>query len=256
MNDRYEFDEPVGPVLYRELAEWWPLLSPPSHYDEEAVDLLRLLEPPPGGRATLLELGSGGGSLASHLGGSFRLTLTDLSPAMLDVCRAATPDAEHVVGDMRTLDLGRTFDRVLVHDPIMYMLNESDLQAALATARKHCHPDGLVVLLPDCVAETFVPHAKCGGEDGPDGRSLRYLEWTWDPDPDDGTFEALYAIVMRDATGGVRTVTDRHRLGVFPRATWVRLIEEAGFAAPRIVRDRWDRDVFVARPVDRVPPVR
>ena len=141
------------PRLYAELAEWWPLMSPPSHYVEEAVDLLRLLSPPPGGTATLLELGSGGGSLASHLGQDFRLTLTDLSPAMLAVCRTTVPGAEHLVGDMRTLDLGRTFDRVLIHDPIMYMLDEHDLCAALATARKHCRDDGLVVLLPDCVKE-------------------------------------------------------------------------------------------------------
>ena len=27
------------PLLYTELASWWPLLSPPSHYVEEAADL-------------------------------------------------------------------------------------------------------------------------------------------------------------------------------------------------------------------------
>jgi SAM-dependent methyltransferase len=229
-------------------------MSPPSHYDEEAMDLLRLLAPPPGGQATLLELGTGGGSLASHLGKDFRLTLTDLSPSMLAVCRAVTPGAEHLAGDMRTLDLGRTFDRVLVHDPIMYMRDERDLRAALATARKHCRDDGLVALLPDCVKETFAPSTETGGEDGPDGRALRYLEWTWDPDPSDTTFEALYAIVMRDAAGRIDTVTDRHRLGLFPRATWVRLIEEAGFATPEIVRDPWNRDVFLARPARSLEP--
>jgi hypothetical protein len=55
------------PRLYTDLAEWWPLFSPPSHYDEEAADLLATLlsatDPP---ARTMLELGSGGGSLASH----------------------------------------------------------------------------------------------------------------------------------------------------------------------------------------------
>jgi hypothetical protein len=53
--------------MYSELAGWWPLVSPPSHYVEEAADLLPDLinatEPPP---RTMLELGSGGGSLAFH----------------------------------------------------------------------------------------------------------------------------------------------------------------------------------------------
>ena len=51
-----------------------------------------------------------------------------------------------------------------------------------------------------------------------------------------------------DAAGRINTVTDRHRLGLFPIATWVRLIQEAGFAKPGIVHDRWHRDVFLARP--------
>src|SRR5262249_14672857 len=50
--------------FYDELAAWWPLFSPPSHYTEEAADLLERLRPHVTfGAATLLELGSGGGSL-------------------------------------------------------------------------------------------------------------------------------------------------------------------------------------------------
>src|SRR5262245_55930587 len=108
--------------LYDDLASWWPLMSPPSHYVEEAADLLPLLLEGDDGisRLTLLELGSGGGSLASHLKAHFRLTLIDRSPGMLDVSCRVNPEAEHIVGDMMTLDLGREFDRVLVHDAIMY----------------------------------------------------------------------------------------------------------------------------------------
>ena len=45
--------------FYTDLADWWPLFSPPVHYVEEADDLLRRLAPlPPPGTATLLELGA------------------------------------------------------------------------------------------------------------------------------------------------------------------------------------------------------
>ena len=83
--------------FYQELSEWWPLFSPPIHYVEEAQDLLRRLAPLPApGTTTMLELGSGGGSLASHLQDQFKLTLTDLSVGMLAQSRAINPAAEHI----------------------------------------------------------------------------------------------------------------------------------------------------------------
>ncbi|HYZ87633.1 MAG TPA: hypothetical protein VE621_24670, partial [Bryobacteraceae bacterium] len=55
--------------MYDELASWWPLISPPHHYVEEAEDLLPWLIGPhhAAPARTLLELGAGGGSLAFHL---------------------------------------------------------------------------------------------------------------------------------------------------------------------------------------------
>ena len=230
-------------LLYSDLAPWWPLLSPPSHYVEEAAELLPLLEPAQG--MTLLELGSGGGSLASHLQPYFSLTLTDVSSEMLAVNRAINPGAEFVQGDMRTLRLDRQFDRVLLHDAVMYMTSEDDLCAALTTARLHLRPGGILVVLPDCVKETFEAETSHGGEDGADGRALRYLEWSWDPDPADTTTKWSMPCVLRESDGTTRTLEDRHVEGLFPRATWLRIFAEVGLDV-RIARDTWRQDVFVA----------
>ena len=237
------------PRFYDELAEWWPLFSPPEHYAEEADDLLRRLPPMnTPGRPTLLELGCGGGSLASHLKTHFDLTLTDRSPGMLAVSRALNPDCEHFVGDMRTLRLAREFDVVLIHDAIMYATDAASLRAALETAAAHCRAGGTVVVLPDYVRETFTPGTEEGGNDASDGRGLRYLEWCWDPDPNDDTYVVDYAFLLRDVSGEVRVVHDRHVEGLFPRARWFEWFEAAGLSA-QSDRDQWGRDVFVARPV-------
>lgn len=235
-------------VFYDQFAEWWPLFSPPVHYDEEAADLLARLGPiSRSGFATLLELGSGGGSLASHLKPHFMLTLTDRSPGMLAVSRAVNPEAEHVAGDMRTLRLNRRFDVVLVHDAIMYATTESDVRATIETAAAHVRPGGTVAFLPDYVKETFTPGTDHGGEDGADGRGLRYLEWRWDPDPDDDTYLVDYVFLLREGTGEVRAVPDRHAEGVFGRSRWLSWFAAAGIPATSDL-DRWGRDVFIARP--------
>jgi SAM-dependent methyltransferase len=233
--------------LYTDLAEWWPLLSPPSQYLEEAADLLPLLldGSDAGDARTLLELGSGGGSLAYHLKDRFTLTLTDLSPGMLAVSKQVNPECEHICGDMTVLDLGRQFDRVLIHDAIMYATEPDAVRKTLRTASRHCRPGGRVVVLPDCVRETFEVETESGGEDGADGRALRYLMWTWDPDPTDYTFEVAYGLLLRETDGQVRMEMDRHREGCFPRADWLAWFEGAGLSA-RIHHDPWKREVFVA----------
>lgn len=233
--------------LYQEFAEWWPLLSPPEHYVEEAADLLPRLARPGGSRPTLLELGCGGGSLAHHLVPHFDATLTDLSPGMLAHSQRVNPGAEHLVGDMRTLRLGRCFDVVLIHDAIMYMTTPEELRAALATAVAHVAPGGQVAVLPDHVTETFSAGHGAGGEDGTDGRGLRYLEWHWDPDPTDHTFLVDYAYLLRDPDGEVTVAHDRHVEGLFSRSEWLATFASVGLNATAMA-DRWRHDIFLAHP--------
>jgi SAM-dependent methyltransferase len=216
------------PRLYREFAAWWPLLSDPASYAEEAAfygQVLRSAGAHP--VHTLLELGSGGGNNASHLKRDFRMTLVDLSPDMLAVSRALNPECTHEEGDMRTIRLGRLFDAVFIHDAIMYLTTEQDLRAALATAQVHCRPGGVVLIAPDVVRETFQPSTDHGGRDGQD-RGLRYLEWTWDPDPADSTYRVEFACLFR-AGDQVTLAQDRHVFGLFGRSEWEQFIDEAGF---------------------------
>ncbi len=233
--------------LYEEMARWWHLFSPPSHYVEEAQDLLpELLAAPDSPPHTLLELGAGAGSLAFHLKGRLALTLTDRSASMLGISSSVNPECVHILGDMRTLNLGTTFDLVLVHDAIMYATEPGALKAVLATAYRHLRPGGGAVFVPDFVKETFEPATKTGGEDGPDGTALRYLQWTLDPDQDDCVYEVHWTFLFRESDGSMQLRADRHQFGLFPRADWLAFLHDAGFDA-RSRLDPWGRDVFVGR---------
>ena len=95
-------------------------------------------------------------------------------------------------------------------------------------AAVHCRAGGTVVVHPDYVRETLRPGTEEGGPAASDGRGLRYLEWWWDPDPNDDTYIVDYAFLLRDVTGEVRVVHDRHVEGLFPRARWFEWFEGAG----------------------------
>jgi SAM-dependent methyltransferase len=219
------------PRLYGEFAEWFHLLTRPEDYAEEArfyLDTLRVASSHP--VYSLLELGSGGGNNASHMKTHARLTLVDVSPDMLRISRSLNPECEHIQGDMRSIRLGRAFDAVFVHDAVGYMTTEADLRAAMDTAFAHCLPGGAALFAPDAVRETFRPGVEHGGHDG-NGRALRYLEWTWDPDPSDTEYVSDFAYLLRNAQGHIRAEVDRHILGIFPRSTWLNLLADAGFEA-------------------------
>lgn len=227
----------MGPRLYGELTPWYRLLTPPSEYVEEAACYREALLGALGAmsaRPTLLELGAGAGHNAYHIKDAFDCTLTDLSPAMLDLSRAINPTCEHVQGDMRSLRLGRTFDAVMVHDAIMYMTTESDLAAAIETASAHTRSGGAALFAPDYVKESFRAGEDAGGSDE-GSRGMRYLEWVWDPDPNDTTYIVDYAFLLRDGLD-TKVAHDRHVEGLFPRATWTSLLEKAGYQVESIAR--------------------
>ena len=220
-----------SPKLYDQLADWWPLLSSPADYEEEATFYGRVLTGACDGECrSVLELGSGGGNNASYLKKRFSMVLADRSPGMLAVSQALNPELEHVEGDMRSLRLGRQFDAVFVHDAVAYMTSEHDLRQAIETAYIHCRRGGAVLFAPDHLRETFQPSTDHGGHDGAE-RALRYLEWTWDPDPTDSTYTVDYAYVLRERDGSCRVELDRHVEGLFARTQWLQWLNDAGFEA-------------------------
>jgi SAM-dependent methyltransferase len=235
--------------FYGDLAPWWPLISPPDEYEEEAAFLGTLLASAPIPVRDVLELGSGGGHNAVHLSPRFVMTLVDLSEGMLAVSRRLNPTSTHHHGDMRTLRLEREFDAVLVHDAIDYMTTEADLRLALGTAYAHCRPGGVGVFIPDAIAETFEAGTDHGGIDGADGRAARYLEWSWDPDPTDTWTLTEYAFLLREADGTVHSAHETHRTGLFGRAVWLRLLADVGFAPSAVTEETSDertpREVFL-----------
>jgi SAM-dependent methyltransferase len=215
--------------LYRELAEWWPLISPLAEYAADAASVTRVFAAASVPVREVLDLGSGGGHVAWYLKGQFRITLVDLSAEMLAVSRGLNPECEHIQGDMLTIRLNRAFDAVLVHDAVDYVTTEADLLKVAQTAFVHCRAGGIAVFAPDHTEETFRRGTGGGGGSDESGRQASFQERTWDPDPGDECIESEYEFTLRTADNRVQVVREAHRLGAFRRSTWLRVLAAAGF---------------------------
>lgn len=235
--------------FYGELAEWWPLISPPEEYEEESAFIAELLSSPDGLSREVLELGSGGGHVAFYLKRLFDLTLVDLSEEMLAVSQRLNPECEHLPGDMRTIRLGRQFDAVFAYDAIDYMTTEADLALAIETAFLHCRPGRMALFVPDHIIENFDPDTDHGGYDSLDGHGARYLEWS--TQVEGNLVRTEYAFLLRQTDGSTRIVHETHHTGLFSRDTWLGLLTAAGFE-PDVVAEvtsenRVPRELFLAR---------
>ncbi|MEV4050989.1 class I SAM-dependent methyltransferase [Amycolatopsis sp. NPDC049688] len=111
------------------------LLLPPNG----EAEIVHAAVPPD---ASVLELGSGAGRVTHPLAElGHELVAVDDSPAMLAHVRS--PAVCVRIGD---LDLGRTFDAVLLGSHLINTEQDADRQAMLAAARRHLSPDGQLIV--------------------------------------------------------------------------------------------------------------
>lgn len=203
-------------------------MSPHTEYEEEASLYLEIIRRYHPDVKKAVEFGAGGGSNAYYLKRHFALVLSDLSKEMLEVSRQLNPDCEHIQGDMRSIQVGSTFDLVFIHDAITYFTDTDDLLAVMKNAKKHLNENGILFIMTDQFQETFRPETSHGGIDK-DGKGFRYLEWTDDSDPNDFVTETEYLYIMKNEKGEIFRESDSSRSGLFSMGTWEKLLASAGF---------------------------
>ena len=96
----------------------------------------------------LLDVACGTGfSFIPLLERSWQVTGCDISAAMIEAARAKVGErAELVVADMRELPVLGEFDLIwAINTPLIYLLSQEELEAALAGMRRNLAPGGLVL---------------------------------------------------------------------------------------------------------------
>jgi SAM-dependent methyltransferase len=231
--------------LYSDLAWLWPIISPPDHYVAEALEFVDAIRKHARIEVrTLLDLGCGGGHNDHTLCKYFQVTGVDLSQAMLALARKLNPDVTYLIGDMRSLHLGETFDAVIVADSISYMLTEQELGQAFATAYEHLQPGGVFCTYAEETPDCFEQNGTYSSTHVQGDVEVALVENYYDPDQTDTTYEMTLLYLIR-RSGRLTVETDCHRLGIFPVETWLRLLRQAGFQVQRLHFKDGDCPMFV-----------
>lgn len=215
--------------LYHDLAWLFQIITPPDDYVEECEAyerILRRLARIP--LKTLLNLGCGAGHHDHALKKNYSVTGADISDTMLSMARELNPDVEYLAGDMRTLNLRRTFDAVTIFDSITYMLTEADIRAAFTTTFRHLNPGGVCLAVLDITRESFVQNRSYCSTHTRNGVDVAFVENYYDPDPSDTQMEGTMLFLVR-RNGKLSIETDRHVCGLFPLQTWMNTLAEVGF---------------------------
>src|ERR1700683_1280932 len=95
---------------------------------------------------TVLDLGCGGGSpIALHMvAQGSRVTGVDTSSTLISLCRTRMPAQEWIVGDMRSLALGRRFGGLLAWDSFFH-LNHKDQKSMFRIFSAHAAPTAILM---------------------------------------------------------------------------------------------------------------
>jgi len=96
--------------------------------------------------ATVLDLGCGGGSpVALHMvAHGFHVTGVDSSPTLTSLCQTRMSDQEWIVGDMRSLALGRRFQGILAWDSFFH-LRHQDQRTMFEIFAVHAAPAAILM---------------------------------------------------------------------------------------------------------------
>jgi trans-aconitate methyltransferase len=94
---------------------------------------------PPGG--TILDIGCGSGQPVARnlIERGFEVTGIDSSPSMIALCQSRFPDREWITADMRSLDLGRRFDGILLWHSSFH-LTAADQRTLFPRLAAHSEP--------------------------------------------------------------------------------------------------------------------
>jgi SAM-dependent methyltransferase len=193
--------------------------------------------------ASLLDVACGTGGHLRHLIRWYDVVGLDVDPGMLAEARKVLVDVPLVEADMRSFNLGRTFDAVIcLFSSIGYMATSTELTSAVRAMASHLGIGGVLIVDGWVRSDAWIApgtvHSVAAVADNVAvaraGRSWR-----------DGVtciLELHHLVATRD---GVEHLIDEHRLTLFTEADYESAFRAAGLVVERVASPMPGRDRYI-----------
>ncbi len=224
--------------MYDKSARIYDLLyvgSGIKDYPAEAAELHRIIQDASPAAQTLLDVACGTGAHLVEMLRWYAVEGVDLSPAMLAVARTRLPGIPLREGDMRTLDLGETFDAVTcLFSSIGYMTDPGQLHTAIARLAAHVAPGGVLILdgwiRPGQWRDNYRPESPDVASD--DDVTVVRLSYS----RRDGSITEMEMHHLVQTNDGIDYFMEPHRLRLTETDEYVSAVADAGLEA-RVMPD-------------------
>ena len=218
-------------LSYDELAWTEPIITSPEDYAGECEFYVNLIQENSRIETkSLLHLGCGAGGYDYTFKKHFKVTGVDISERMLDIARKTNPEVEYLKGDMRSLDLNKSFAAVVIPDSIDYMLSPAELKSAIAVAARHLKPGGVIIITAK-TKEEFRENNFCytGSKDKVE---ITIFENNYISEKTPSGYEATLVYLIRNK-GELSVYSDNHKLGLFSQKRWFSIFKNEGLRVKR-----------------------
>lgn len=199
-----------------------------KNYEQEATNIISLVDARLPEAATLLDVGCGTGLHLSHLQKRFRCMGIDLSAQQLAIARDRLKGIPLIEGDMRDFHLEEQFDVITcLFGAIGYMRTKKDLVHALRTMGLHLRSGGILILEPWYFTTSWIPglivHETL---DYPDLKISRMTSSSGR-----GRLSRMEMVYMIGKPESITTFRENHTMGLFSKDEYLFACAAAGFDA-------------------------
>jgi SAM-dependent methyltransferase len=211
-------------------------------YTAEAAELAALIRARKPGAASVLDVACGtGGHLLPLLDLFGRVEGLELSGDMLGIARPRMPSVPLHQGDMRDFALDGAFDAITcLFSSIGYLRTTAELDKTLSCFARHLNPGGVAAIESWVFPDTFLPGYVASDLVRLNGRAIARMSHS----VRENGVTRMEVHYLDGGPGGIRHLTDTHRLTMFTRDEYEAAFGQAGFDVEYVVSERFPRGVF------------